>query len=178
MGLRKFLKRVLPDHEQIRGRRQFRHIHKILHDPQIFHLTRRSSAGGVATGLFMAFIPVPGHMLLAAVASVMLRVNLPLAVVLVWVSNPITLAPQLVLAYKIGAKLMHQSLGPIHFEMSLHWVGSTLMQRWEEMLLGCFVLAIGAAIIGYLIVDLAWRLAVYYKIAQRRRARRRAQKGI
>lgn len=175
MVLRKFLKNVLPGHEQIRRHRRLRLVRKILNDPQIFHLTRRSSAGGVATGLFMAFIPVPGHMLLAAVASVMLRVNLPLAVVFVWVSNPITLAPQLVLAYRIGAKLMHQSLGPIHFEMSLRWMGSTLMQRWEEMLLGCFVLAIGAAILGYLVVELAWRFTVYYKVMQRRRARRNAQ---
>lgn len=172
MPHRRFLKRVLPRHEHIRGHRRFRLLDELLDDPQIFHLTRRSAAGGVANGLFMAFIPVPGHMLLAAVTAILLRVNLPLSIVLVWISNPITLAPQMILAYKVGAKVLHESIGPIHFEMSLRWMGSTLMQSWEEMLLGCFILATAAAILGYLAVDLAWRTAIMYKAAQRRKERR------
>ena len=173
MPHRRFLKRVLPRHEQIRNHRRFRLLHKLLDDPQIFHLTRRSAAGGVANGLFLAFIPVPGHMLLAAVTAVLLRVNLPLSIVLVWISNPITLAPQMILAYKVGAKVLRQSIGPIHFEMSLHWMGSTLMQTWQEMLLGCFVLGTIAAVAGYVGVDLAWRSVVLRKAAQRRKQRGR-----
>lgn len=174
MPHRRFLKRVLPRHEHIRNHRRYRLLHRFLDDPQIFHLTRRSAAGGVANGLFMAFIPVPGHMLLAAASAVLLRVNLPLSIVLVWISNPITLLPQMILSYKVGAAVLRQSLAPVHFEMSLHGMGETFLQTWQETLLGCIILATIAGGAGYVVVNLTWRVIVMRKADQRRRRRRAA----
>lgn len=171
MGLRRFFKRVLPSRDAIHGHRHLSLLGEILHDPAIFHLTRRSAAGGVATGLFVAFFPVPGHMLIAAVAAVLLRVNLPLAVVAVWISNPITLGPQLLAAYKVGAWFVGQSSGPLHLELSMQWMGSTLADTWPALLLGCFVLGALSAGAGYAAIRLIWRLAVMRKLADRQRRR-------
>ncbi|HKK16744.1 MAG TPA: DUF2062 domain-containing protein, partial [Gammaproteobacteria bacterium] len=71
--MRSFLKKYLPEHAHFREHRYLRHFGELLHDPNIWHLTRRSSAGGVATGLFCAFIPLPIHMIVAAALSILFR---------------------------------------------------------------------------------------------------------
>jgi len=59
-----------------------------LAQPMVWHLNRRSVAGGVAVGLFVSWVPVPLQMLLAAVLSAVLRVHVPVSVVMVWFTNP------------------------------------------------------------------------------------------
>ena len=51
-----------------------------LHHPNLWHLHRRSVAGGVAVGMFCGLIPGPFQMIGAAIMSVLFRVNLPVAV--------------------------------------------------------------------------------------------------
>ena len=51
----------------------------------------------------MAFLPVPFQMVLAALGALWRRVNLPLAVALICITNPLTMAPAFYLCYKVGA---------------------------------------------------------------------------
>lgn len=43
---------------------------------------------GLAVGAFYAFVPFPWQMLLAAITALWLRFNLPVAVAMVWITNP------------------------------------------------------------------------------------------
>lgn len=168
MGLRGFFKRILPPHHEFREHRQLQVLGEILHDPNIFHLTRRSTAGGVAIGLFFAFLPFPGQMLVAALAAIYFRVNLPLAVVLVWVTNPITIPPIFFLAYKTGTLILNEPVRQIAFEFSLHWLREKLVDIWQPLLLGCLIFSTLASITGYTTIRLLWRLAVVRKREERR----------
>ena len=89
MSVRDYLRRRLPARESVQ--RQLSFLGERLHDPELWHLTRHSTAGGLSVGLFMAFMPIPFQMLLAAPAAILLRVNLPIAAVSVWISNPLTM---------------------------------------------------------------------------------------
>ncbi|MGB1541119.1 MAG: DUF2062 domain-containing protein, partial [Cycloclasticus sp.] len=71
----------------------------LIHNQNVWHLNRRSFAGAISVGLFIAFIPLPAQMLIAAAAAIALHVNLPVAVATVWVSNPITMPPLFYAAY-------------------------------------------------------------------------------
>ena len=84
--MRKILRRYLPGHEAIRDSRWLRPFSGSLLHPDLWHLTRRSAAGAVATGLACGLIPGPFQMLGAALVALLFRVNLPLALfaVLVW----------------------------------------------------------------------------------------------
>ena len=64
------IKRLIPDHEIVRGHKHLQIFGRLLHDPNLWHLNRRSAAGAFAVGLFMAFAPVPFQMLLAAGAAI------------------------------------------------------------------------------------------------------------
>jgi hypothetical protein len=160
--MRKFLgRRLRPFAQGIRGDRQLTRIFgRLLHDPNLWHLNRYSVAWGVSVGLFMAFVPVPFQTVLAVAAGVLVSANLPVAVVFVWVSNPITVAPMFYAAYRVGAWLLDETPRRIQFEMSIQWLLTRLDDIWEPFLLGCFVLGLLTALVGHLAVRAIWRIHV------------------
>ncbi len=164
MSLRSFFKHYLPEHREIREHQHLRHFGTLLHDPNLWHLSRRSSAGGVAAGLFCAFIPLPVQTIVSAALSILFRVNLPLAVLFTWVSNPLTFAPMFIFAYQLGTRILGVPERQVEFEPVLH----KLIHIWEPLLLGSFILATISAITGYVAVRLLWRLSLVRKWEERR----------
>jgi uncharacterized protein (DUF2062 family) len=120
----------------------------------------------------MAFVPLPIQMLLAATACVLFGYNLPVAIIMVWVSNPVTLAPLFFAAYKVGAWLLNVAPKPVEFEISFNWLWTKLGAIWEPFLLGCLVLGLLSALVGNVVVRLLWRLHVVRNWRERRRRRR------
>src|SRR5512142_2270877 len=100
--MRRFFRERLPNHESIRQHRWLGPVRHLLHHPNLWHLHRRSVAGGVAIGLFCGLIPGPLQMISAALLAVLLRVNLPVAVFTTLYTNPFTIVPLYLLAYEIG----------------------------------------------------------------------------
>jgi uncharacterized protein (DUF2062 family) len=168
MGLRGFFKHLLPEHHEFQQHEQLGILGDILHDPNIFHLNRHSAAGGVAIGLFLAFIPVPGQMLIAALLAIYFRVNLPLAVVFVWLSNPITIPPLFYLSYKFGALLLGETPRELDFELSFAWFSEIIMDIWDALILGSLLLGGLSAVAGYFVIRLLWRMAIIKKWEERK----------
>ena len=54
--MRKKLRKILPDHEAVRGNRWLAPFENTLLHPRLWHLNRHSAAGGVAVGLFCGLI--------------------------------------------------------------------------------------------------------------------------
>ncbi len=157
---KRLLKRYLPDHEQIRQHKHLRHFGRLLHDPNLWHLNRRSVPGAFSVGLFMAFVPVPFQMFLAAGAAIVFRVNLPLSVALVWITNPLTMGPIFYLAYKTGALILNQPVEDVSFELSFDWLFTQLGQIWQPFLLGCLFYGTLGALSGNLAIRTFWRFTV------------------
>lgn len=166
---RRFLKRHLPKPHHFREHRHLRHLGARLHDPNLWHLNRRSVAGGVAAGLFSAFLPMPFEMVVAAVLAMLFRVNLPIAVVLVWISNPFTWVPLYGGAYLVGAWLLGQD--PVALsEVQLTW----LLKQAAPLWLGCVVVGTVTAVTGFGLTRLAWNIRVRQHWARRRQRQRAA----
>ncbi len=174
--MKKFFKHSLPHISLFKSHPKLnKFFGKLLHNPNLWHLNRHSLAGGMAVGLFVAFVPFPGQMLLAAGLAILFSVNLPLSVSLVWVTNPLTIPPAFYLAYKLGAMLLGLPTQALEFGFSPEWFFHTLANIWQPLLLGCFVFASISALIGYWLVIFLWRLQVA-RLWQIRREKRRAQK--
>jgi uncharacterized protein (DUF2062 family) len=62
-------------------------------DKTVWRPTRHTFAGGLAVGLFVMMLIIPGQMPLALLLAAIFRVNIPIAVVACWVTNPVTMAP-------------------------------------------------------------------------------------
>lgn len=181
---RKLIKRLLPDLHRIRDHRHIRLFGPRLRDPNLWHINRRSVSGAVAIGFFLSVMPVPGHMLFAAAAAILLRVNLPLSVAAVWITNPLILPPIFFFSYKLGALILHERVrsdvafaaADKPFEPTIAWVLQELGKIWEPFLLGTLIVGAAAAAIGYFGMHLLWRWHVV-SAWEKRRASRAARSG-
>lgn len=145
--------------------------------PNLWHLNRRSVSGGVAIGLLCGLIPGPLQMLGAALLSVWLRVNLPVALFSTLYTNPFTILPLYMLAYQIGAwtlGLNGISSSPVTlpqlrwndwWQPLLHWLASL----GPAFVIGLPLLAILLSCTGYFLVRLGWRGWVLWKLHKRNR---------
>ena len=123
----------------------------------------------ILTVVAFAFILFPGQMLVAAVLSLWLRGNLPIACGLVWLTNPLTSPPILYLALKIGSWFM-----PLGVDINLglllnyEWLHQNLQddaagflkllqEAWQPLLLGTFMIGTVMSVSSYLAVHGFWR---------------------
>lgn len=168
---RKTIKRLMPDHQKIKEHRHLRYLGSRLHDASLWHLNRRSASGAFAVGLFFAWMPVPMQMLLAALFAVFFRVNLPLSVVLVWISNPITMPPMFYGAYLFGVSLLGAEKQAFDFEISVQWLMDSVSTIGPPFLLGCVIFGLLSSIVGYTVIRLMWRISVVKELKERRKRR-------
>lgn len=168
---RQLFKRLLPHPDHVRNHRHLRHFGTLLHDPNLWHLNRRSLCGAVAVGVFWAMIPLPLQMVAAGFFAIWLRVNLPLSVALVWLTNPLTIPPVFYFNYRIGAWL----LGETHastFEWSPAGMVHELAEIGAPLYLGSLVVAIFSSALGYLAVAGFWRWYIWRHLQKRARRQR------
>jgi uncharacterized protein len=157
---RKYIKPYLPSADQVKNNKYLKIFGKLLHEPNLWHLNKKTVAGGITVGLFCAWVPIPFQMVLAAGLAILFRVNISLSIAGVWVSNPLTMPPMFYGAYTLGAWLLDIPETAFSFEPSWEWLGTGLVHIWQPFLFGCFVMAIFSCILGFVGAKLLWRLAV------------------
>jgi uncharacterized protein (DUF2062 family) len=170
---RKIIRRWLPDPKHLHTQPLLRPLRRWLQHSNLWYLNRRTAAGACAVGLFWAFIPIPWQMLPAAISAIVFRVNLPVSVALVWITNPFTMPPIFYFTYKLGSWLLRTQPRPVQFELSWAWLSGELTVVWQPFLLGSLVLAVLASALGYFAMRGFWRLHAV-RDWQRRRDRRRS----
>lgn len=168
---KRLIKRWLPDQDKLKEHKHLRLFGKLLLDANLWHLNRRSAAGAFAVGLFMAWIPLPCQMLLAAGGAILFRVNLPLSVALVWLSNPVTMPPLFYGAYLVGCQLLGHPAQHIDIQFTWEWLVSVFETLAPPLLLGSLVLALLSALMGYAFIRTFWRINTIRQWQKRKEAR-------
>lgn len=144
----------------------------LLHDQRLWGVRRRTIVPAFALGLFIAFLPFPGHVLIAVLAALALRINIPVAAVTTFVSNPLSIGPMFFFSYQVGRRLLMLPPRPFDFELSLDWLTDSFTHIWQPLMLGCFLLGSLAALVGYVSLDLLWRASIADYLEKRRQRRR------
>ena len=176
--MRKFLKRHLPHPDSLRKNRWLAMLGNTLFHPRLWHLNRHSAASAVAIGLFCGLVPGPLQMFSAAIACLVKRANLPLALLVTLYTNPITIVPLYLLAFGLGSFVTGSDaafVAPPPF--AWHSLGEAARDYWHWLLALGKPLAVGLplfasllAVTGYALVSLAWRWHLLREL--RRRAQR------
>ncbi len=142
----------------------------LLEQPVYWSLNRRSVTRAFALGLAISFVPVPVHFLLATLAALLLRLNVPAAIFGTFLANPLTMVPMYMAAYWVGCALLGISGSPIAFAMTWDWLTTALLPIWKPFLLGCLVLGSAAAVCGYVLLGGVWHLSLVFKYHERKGA--------
>jgi uncharacterized protein (DUF2062 family) len=122
--------------------------------PGLWRPSGNKVAAGVATGLFWAMMPIPFQMVPAGATAYFLRFNVPAAITLVWVTNPVTWPVILYWQYRLGAWLLRQK-GPSDAQASLL---SSMSGVPLPLLLGCLVCGAIIAPVSYIAAAVLWRV--------------------
>lgn len=118
-------------------------------------INRKSISKGVFLGLFIAFIPMPMQMLTVILFTPFFRFNVPIAISMVWLTNPITMPFIYYLEYKTGNFILNKnSLEGI--ELTLEWFS----QNWDNIILPLYVGTIPYSLfiptIAYVFINQLW----------------------
>lgn len=178
---RKYLRRIMPSVDKVREIKVFGMFGDTLFHPALWHLNRRSAAGGIAVGLFCGLIPGPLQMLGAAICALLFRVNLPLALGATLYTNPLTIVPLYLVGYEIGSFVLGAT-GERHVPPAPDWdfgrpvqsveaLGEWAMSLGAPLAFGILLLACLLAALGYVVVRVGWSIYLRRAWAARRQTR-------
>lgn len=170
---KKFIKRYLPSPDRVRRMESLHFLGDILHEPNLWHINRHCVSRAFLIGIFLAFIPMPFQMVAAAFFAIWFNANLPLSVILVWISNPVTMPPMFYFNYKVGAWLLNRPVLNIEFQLSWSWLSERILDIGIPLYLGSLVIATLGSCISYLVIQFLWRRKVRSDWSERRKQRRR-----
>ena len=168
---KKLIHRLLPDISKVLERSSMKWARTIARDPNLLHINRQSVSLAVAIGVFCAFMPVPGQTILAISLCYFLRANLPLGVVVIWISNPLTIPPMFYLTHQFGAFLLGSDPVALTVEINWQWFKSLGGDVLMPLFLGSIICGLFLAAVSYFIVLSAWRWRVIKNWEQRNRSR-------
>ncbi|MCD8524280.1 MAG: DUF2062 domain-containing protein [Gammaproteobacteria bacterium] len=173
--MRHFFKQWFSTHKNFHTSPLFnRYFKKIKHLP-VWSLDHASIARGVAAGLLVCFLPLPGQTLLAALVVCLLRGSLPAAILATWLSNPVTFIPINLLICAVGAWVLHtEAVLPQHLP-DLDWTHESIIHflcelyTWfaslsQAYLVGLPIISIVSALAGYIAVYIfSWIMSLWNK---------------
>lgn len=111
---------------------------------------------------------MPFQMVAAAGFAILFNVNLPVSVALVWITNPLTMPVMFYAAYLLGTKVLGMPNQEFHFEASWQWLESSLSTIGPPFLMGCVILAVTSALVGYFVISNLWKYSILLKWQSRK----------
>jgi uncharacterized protein (DUF2062 family) len=153
----KYLRR-LPRLKQLRGTFLHRLMGERLFEPRLWHWDRRGMALGFAIGAFFSALPIPLQSAPAAILAVLLRANVPAALVGCWVSNPVTMPLFIYLQLRAGSWLLGRP------SLLAQWQEQSLVQLFKAapgvLFVGGAVLGAALAVVCYFLALLGYDLVI------------------
>ncbi|HEY6774281.1 MAG TPA: DUF2062 domain-containing protein [Oxalicibacterium sp.] len=178
----------MPTSQSIQENRFLKPFSGYLHHHFLWQFNRRGVAGGLAVGLFVGILIPFAQILFGAIGAILVRVNLPVAAFATFATNPFTVPPLYYAAYRLGRMMIGDdgaqpgALNPgmvdkvanqqaevgSWFSNLIDWVQSV----GPQLMAGLAVIAVVAALAGYVLVNVIWHLQA--RLRWRKRQQRRA----
>ena len=130
-----------------------------LHRSPLVHWNESTVTRGVAIGMFWTFIPIPLQMFPATLFCWLIRGNLPIAILCVWISNPITISPILLLEYQLGQLIFHILGSPESAGLEGGSLFSVIGGGLRYTLTGGLALSCFSMIVSYVAVLVAFKFS-------------------
>lgn len=170
--LARTIRENMPTREELEKSRFLRPVaHRVL-APELWRFTRRSVPRGTALGLLVGiFLMIPGLQIAgAALLALPFRANVPIAAAMTFLSNPATTPFILYASVYVGNLMLGRTADTSGFMALIdsnasiqQWAAWLFSEAAPALILGLGVISVGAAVIGYGIAVLVWRIRVAAK---------------
>lgn len=174
--MRAWADRNMPTRESLEGNRFIRPVaHRVL-APELWRFTRRSVPRGVALGMVTGILIPVGQILFSALLALPSRANIPAAALTTFLTNPVTTPPLWALAYWVGRKILQFDATVPGKPITTHvandsWLNWIWSEAGPALITGLVTITIIAAVLGYIISAIGWRLWIARKWKRRAEAR-------
>ena len=131
-------------------------------------INRKAISRGVSIGLFWGFVPMPMQMLAVLAITPFIKFNVPIAITMVWLSNPITMPFMYYMEYQTGNFLLgNESLDNI--ELTLDWFSNNWDKIITPLYVGTIPYSLGVSSIVYFTINKLWIDSVKKETSQRKK---------
>ena len=137
-------------------------------------VNRRMITRGVAVGLFWGFIPMPMQMLAVMATTPFFRFNVPIAISMVWLSNPITMPPMYYIEYLTGNFLLGRE-GIADIELTMSWFTEHFDEILVPLYVGTSFYSIVVTGIIYVVLNRLWVNSVHSEKKERKDNRKKKE---
>ncbi|HET9811306.1 MAG TPA: DUF2062 domain-containing protein [Sphingomicrobium sp.] len=177
-----WIRRHVPTRETIHENRLLRPFARHLGQPALWRFHRRSVPRGVAIGLGVGIIIPFMHTFLAALLAIPLRANVAISAAFTLLINPLTIPPLYYFAYRTGIWELHadaavtNAAAAEHFSSELGRILFWVHEASGPIALGIVTISIAAAVLGYSLTAIGWRIWLHAKFRRRALGRPRASR--
>ena len=123
--------------------------------PTVYLSTNREMVSkAFLIGLFLAFLPIPMQMLVVILIMKFFKFNVPVALTLCWVSNPITMPFIFYIEYIIGSFILNMEIENI--QMSIEWFNNNFQDIFIPLYSGSLIVAGVISVSTYFLINFLW----------------------
>lgn len=137
-----------------------------------FNVNRKMITRGVWIGLFWGFIPMPMQMAAVIAVTPFIRFNIPIAIAMVWLSNPITMPPMYYMEYLTGNFLLGRE-GIDNIELTLEWFSNNMGDIFIPLYVGTAFYSIVVSSLIFILLNWLWIRSVNDEKDQKKKNSRR-----
>lgn len=166
------LRTAVPTRTALANHRWLKPIAHHVLDPKLWRMHHESVARGAAIGVFWSFVIPVAQVLVAVAHCVWWRGNIAVAAGVTLITNPLTVAFWLWLAYKVGSVILNAP-PPIKPAEGSGMV-AYLAALGGPTVLGMGIFAVGGAVSAYALVKIVWRLQFWLKHRNRSKRQKKA----
>ncbi len=121
---------------------------------EFLSVNRKAITRGLLIGIFWGFIPMPFQMLAVLAMTPFLRFNVPIAISMVWLSNPVTMPFMYYMEYHTGAFFLGKP--HLHVELTMEWFQHNMANIFIPLYAGTLIYAILVSVGVYYGVNWLW----------------------
>ena len=121
-------------------------------------VNRKMTSKAVLIGLFIAFIPMPMQMVAVMMMMPFMKFNVPIGLLMCWITNPFTMPLIYYVEYKTGSFLLGSEVMPV--QMSVEWFSANLQNIFVPLYTGAFVFSVVFSVSSYYLINHFWKSSV------------------
>ena len=134
-------------------------------------VNRRSVSRGVLIGLFWGFIPMPMQMLGVIFTTPLFRFNVPIAISMVWLSNPFTMPPMYYMEYLTGNIILGRD-GIEDIELTMEWFSEHFDDILIPLYTGTAFYSLIVSTMIYFLINWLWIKSAHKEKDEKTRSRK------